>query len=83
MGAPAPPLTATSSWNIDPVHSVAEFKVKHMMISNVQGQFAVHRGNRFSVIAEKGEPAPGRLRISAGASQPAGNGSSETSKPSM
>jgi polyisoprenoid-binding protein YceI len=26
-------------WNIDPVHSAAEFKVKHMMISNVKGQF--------------------------------------------
>jgi polyisoprenoid-binding protein YceI len=30
---------AISTWNIDPVHSVAEFKVKHMMISNVKGQF--------------------------------------------
>jgi polyisoprenoid-binding protein YceI len=33
------PITATSTWNLDPVHSVAEFKVKHMMISNVKGQF--------------------------------------------
>jgi polyisoprenoid-binding protein YceI len=32
----APALT---TWNIDPVHSVVEFKVKHMMISNVKGQF--------------------------------------------
>jgi len=32
--------TATTTWNIDPAHSVAEFKVKHMMISNVKGQFA-------------------------------------------
>ncbi len=31
--------TAVSTWNIDPAHSVAEFKVKHMMISNVKGQF--------------------------------------------
>lgn len=30
---------AVSTWNVDPVHSVAEFKVKHMMISNVKGQF--------------------------------------------
>jgi polyisoprenoid-binding protein YceI len=30
---------ATTTWNIDPAHSVAEFKVKHMMISNVKGQF--------------------------------------------
>ena len=29
----------TSTWNLDPVHSVAEFKVKHMMISHVKGQF--------------------------------------------
>jgi len=34
------PQTATSTWKIDPAHSVAEFKVKHMMISNVKGQFA-------------------------------------------
>ncbi|HSY13130.1 MAG TPA: YceI family protein [Verrucomicrobiae bacterium] len=32
-------LAAVSTWNIDPAHSVAEFKVKHMMISNVKGQF--------------------------------------------
>ena len=31
--------TAVTTWNIDPVHSVAEFKVKHMMISNVKGHF--------------------------------------------
>src|SRR5215470_8771115 len=34
----APQITTT--WNIDPAHSVAEFKVKHMMISNVRGQFS-------------------------------------------
>ena len=34
------PQTAVTTWNIDPAHSVAEFKVKHMMISNVKGQFA-------------------------------------------
>jgi polyisoprenoid-binding protein YceI len=31
--------TTTTTWSLDPVHSVAEFKVKHMMISNVKGQF--------------------------------------------
>jgi polyisoprenoid-binding protein YceI len=31
--------TTTTTWNLDAVHSVAEFKVKHMMISNVKGQF--------------------------------------------
>jgi polyisoprenoid-binding protein YceI len=40
MSALATPQTATTTWNIDPAHSVAEFKVRHMMISNVKGQFA-------------------------------------------
>ena len=44
MSAIAIPQTAVSTWNIDPVHSVAEFKVKHMMISNVKGQFARIKG---------------------------------------
>ena len=34
----------TSTWTIDPVHSVAEFKVKHMMVSNVKGQFPALTG---------------------------------------
>jgi polyisoprenoid-binding protein YceI len=29
----------TTTWNLDPAHSAAEFKVKHMMISNVKGKF--------------------------------------------
>jgi polyisoprenoid-binding protein YceI len=33
--------TATSStWKIDPAHSAAEFKVRHMMISYVKGKFS-------------------------------------------
>ncbi len=44
MSTLATPQTATSTWNIDPVHSVAEFKVKHMMISNVKGQFTAVKG---------------------------------------
>src|ERR1700726_4525634 len=39
MSTLAPTAAATTTWKIDPVHSVAEFKVKHMMISNVKGQF--------------------------------------------
>ena len=40
MSTLATPQTAVSTWNLDAAHSVAEFKVKHMMISNVKGQFA-------------------------------------------
>lgn len=38
MSAAASPAT-TTTWKVDPVHSVAEFRVRHMMISNVRGQF--------------------------------------------
>jgi polyisoprenoid-binding protein YceI len=34
------PANTISTWNIDPAHSLAEFKVKHMMISNVKGSFS-------------------------------------------
>src|SRR6202162_6168105 len=36
----APTQTSTTTWNIDPAHSIAEFKVKHMMIANVKGKFS-------------------------------------------
>ena len=32
--------TSTATWSIDPAHSVAEFKVKHMMIAHVKGYFS-------------------------------------------
>ena len=31
---------ATTTWKLDPAHSHAEFKIKHMMISNVKGSFS-------------------------------------------
>jgi len=40
--AVAPQLT---TWKIDPSHSAAEFKVKHMMISNVKGGFSGLQGS--------------------------------------
>jgi len=38
------PQTAVTTWNIDPAHTTAEFKVKHMMITNVKGQFSAVTG---------------------------------------
>ncbi len=32
-------VAGAATWNIDPVHSTAQFKVKHLMISNVTGGF--------------------------------------------
>lgn len=43
MNATVRPQVTT--WNIDPAHSVAEFKVKHMMISNVKGRFVGIKGS--------------------------------------
>lgn len=40
MSATSTSNVSTSVWTIDPAHTVAEFKVKHMMISNVKGRFA-------------------------------------------
>jgi polyisoprenoid-binding protein YceI len=36
----AQPQITTTVWNIDPAHTTAEFKVKHMMIANVKGHFS-------------------------------------------
>jgi polyisoprenoid-binding protein YceI len=38
--APTIATTALSTWKIDPSHSAAEFKVRHMMISYVKGKFS-------------------------------------------
>lgn len=32
--------TATTSWTIDPAHTLVEFSAKHMMITNVKGRLA-------------------------------------------
>jgi polyisoprenoid-binding protein YceI len=40
MTATASTAAGVTTWKIDPAHSHAEFKVKHMMISNVKGSFS-------------------------------------------
>ena len=40
----APGVTA-ATWDIDPAHSTAQFKVKHMMVSNVGGDFGQVTGS--------------------------------------
>ncbi len=55
------PQTATTTWNIDPIHSVAEFKVKHMMISNVKGQFPKVSGK---LTLDESDPSKSRVEAS-------------------
>jgi polyisoprenoid-binding protein YceI len=38
------PAMAQSTWNIDPAHSAAQFQVRHLMISNVRGEFGKMSG---------------------------------------
>ena len=54
----APPQTSTTTWNIDPAHTAAEFKVKHMMIANVKGHFAKVSG---VLIRDESDPTNDRV----------------------
>lgn len=40
----SPIETTTKAWTIDSTHSSVEFKVKHMMISTIKGQFGAVEG---------------------------------------
>jgi polyisoprenoid-binding protein YceI len=40
-----PAAATTSTWNIDPAHSSAQFAVKHLMISTVRGAFTSVKGS--------------------------------------
>jgi polyisoprenoid-binding protein YceI len=61
MSTQPTPQPATSTWSIDPVHSVAEFKVKHMMISNVKGQFTALTG---TMVLDEASPTNSRVEAS-------------------
>jgi polyisoprenoid-binding protein YceI len=52
--------TSTTTWNIDPAHSSAEFKVKHMMIANVKGYFT-----KVSGVLVRDESDPKKDRVEA------------------
>lgn len=39
-----PAQAAVANWEIDPVHSVVGFKVRHLMVSNVAGKFTKFSG---------------------------------------
>lgn len=57
-GAPA----TLTTWNLDPAHSSAEFKVRHMMISNVKGSFRGLKG-----VLKFDEANPGNSSVKASA----------------
>ncbi len=51
---------AISTWSIDPVHSIVEFAVKHMMVSTVKGRFRTVEG-----VLHVDEAVPSRSSVSA------------------
>lgn len=57
----ASPATV-STWNIDPAHSAVEFKVKHMMISNVKGSI---RGLKGILKLDEADPTRSSVKASA------------------
>jgi len=38
-------VAGASTWDIDPAHSAAQFNVRHMMVSNVKGEFGKMTGS--------------------------------------
>jgi polyisoprenoid-binding protein YceI len=44
LGLAVQPVPAQSTWAIDSAHSAAQFQVKHLMISNVRGEFGKMSG---------------------------------------
>lgn len=52
---------STITWKLDPAHSRAEFKVKHMMISNVKGSFSALSG---TLTEDTGDPTRSHVEAS-------------------
>jgi len=57
---PAQEGTKTTQWQIDPAHSAAHFSVRHLMISNVRGQFSQLSG---SVTIDPQDPAKSTVEV--------------------
>jgi len=58
---PQTPAQSTVTWKLDPAHSSAEFKVKHMMISNVKGTFSGLSG---TLVEDTADPTRSQVEAS-------------------
>jgi polyisoprenoid-binding protein YceI len=56
----ASPSTKPTQWQIDPAHSAAHFSVRHLMISNVRGEFTKLSG---SALIDPADPAKSSVEI--------------------
>ena len=50
-----------TQWQLDPAHSAAHFSVRHLMISNVRGEFGKVSGN---VVLDLSDPAKSTVEVS-------------------
>jgi polyisoprenoid-binding protein YceI len=57
---PAQQGTKTTQWQLDPAHSAAHFSVRHLMISNVRGQFSQLSG---TVTIDPQDPAKSTVEV--------------------
>jgi polyisoprenoid-binding protein YceI len=55
------PATQPAQWQIDPAHSAAHFSVRHLMISNVRGEFTKVSG---SAVLDPSDPAKSTVEVS-------------------
>ena len=58
-------IDATGTWDIDPAHTLAEFAVKHMMITTVRGRFATVKG---TVTMDEEDPTKSSVEVEIDAS---------------
>lgn len=62
---PETDIQEPSLWQIDPVHSSAEFAVRHMMVSTVKGSFKALAGN---IVLDEANPERSRIEAEIDAS---------------
>lgn len=60
-----PSASRAATWEIDPVHSNVEFKVRHLMISNVKGEFGKVSG---TVVLDDRDVRKSRVEVTIDAS---------------
>ncbi|HWE43372.1 MAG TPA: YceI family protein [Gemmatimonadaceae bacterium] len=61
MSTSATPTATTTTWNIEPNHTLVEFSAKHMMITTVKGRFRDVSG---TIVIDEANPARSHAEVS-------------------
>jgi polyisoprenoid-binding protein YceI len=64
MSTAVQPVATRSTWTVDPVHTSAEFGIRHLMITTVRGRFTDVQG---TVVTDDADPAKGSVEVTIGA----------------